>query len=163
MSNLFIVNFFMVYIAIAGFVYGCVRYVNQRDNTQRSEFGMFTNAMGWLWYMVRNYTNRIRTVKQMAMVKRATVDNTVIKQFAIRHGRLVNITGKLSNAQRGDVIYQFHHPVWKRDFHVIEGRVLDGDTVTWMSGHIDPLWIDEDVLGWSKLMPAVRNWLQHKA
>lgn len=163
MSNLIVVNFIMAYIAIGGFVYGCVRYVNERDNSQRSEFDMITNALGWLWYMTRNYVRRIRTAKQMAMVKRAERNSVVIKQFAVRQGRLVNIAGDLSNAKCGDIIYQFHHPVWKRDFQIIEGHVLDRNQLVWMTGTIDQLYMDDDILYWSKLMPAVRNWLQHKA
>lgn len=162
MSNLFVVNALMAYMAVAGFVYGCLRFVNGRDGTQRTEWNMFQNAVLWMYYAGRNYHRRTRTATQLSKMARAKKDNVIVKQMAVRQGRLVALKKDGSDMRDGDTLYQFHHDVWKREFVVMEGWAMDG-RVTWLVGHIDLNRLDAEISIWHTLMPAVRDWLQHKA
>ena len=162
MSNLFVVNALMAYLAVAGFVYGCLRVVNGRDGARRTEWRMFTNAFGWAYYASRNYYRRTRTTTQLSKMAKAKHDNVIVKQMAVRQGQLVSLRKDGSDMRDGDTLYQFHHDVWKREFVVMEGWAMDG-RVTWLVGHLDLDRLDAEISIWNTLMPAVRDWLQHKA
>jgi hypothetical protein len=164
MSNvhLFLVNLVMAYAAVAGFFFVCFTVARSYGKTEATVKHATVRSVGWLWFIGRNAYLKRQTALQLALMRKAIKDDMIVKQFCIRHGRLVALAKDNSDLQDGDVIYQFHHNVWKHGFQIMEGWALDG-RVSWVCGHIEEWELDEEIVVWSKLTLPVRNWLQNKS
>lgn len=164
MSNLhlFLVNLITAYLIVAGFFYVCFTVARSYGKTNASPTDAVKRSIGWLWYIGRNAYVKRRTAEQLAKMRKAVKDDMIVKQFCIRHGKLVALAKDNSDLRDGDVIYQFHHNVWKHGFQIMEGWALDGK-ISWACGHIEEWELDDEIVIWSKLTLPVRNWLQNKS
>lgn len=164
MSNLhlFLVNLVTAYMVVAGFFFVCFTVARSYGKTDSSAANAALRSIGWMWFVGRNVYLKRQTAAQLAMMRKAIKDGIIVKQFCVRHGRLVTIAKDNSDLRDGDVIYQFHHNVWKHGFQIMEGWALDGK-VAWVTGHIEEWELDEEIVVWSTLTLPVRNWLQNKS
>lgn len=163
MLNLFIVNFAMAYLLIAGFFFACASIVlNNRG--QKMTATVIANCL--LWPLV--CAKRIATIAKMKAhgkcVAKSIKNGTVIKQIGFRRGKPMLVKSDLIGLVPGDRIVQFHHDAWSHGFKVIEG-IVEKDGVIWVTGHIEPVMseLDAYVMGWSKLSPPVQTYLTTKS
>lgn len=163
MLNLFVVNFAMAYLLIAGFFFACASIVlNNRG--QKMTAGVIANCLTWPLVCAK----RIATIAKMKAhgkcVAKSVKDGAIIKQIGFRHGKPMLVKSDLIGLVPGDRIVQFHHNAWSHGFKVIEG-IVEKDGVIWVTGHIEPVMseLDACVMGWSKLSPQVQSYLTTKA
>ncbi len=163
MLNLFVVNFAMAYLLIAGFFFACASIVlNNRG--QKMSAAVITNCL--LWPLV--CTQRILAIVKMKAhgkcVAKSVKDGAIVKQIGFRRGKPMLVKSDLIGLVPGDRIVQFHHNAWSHGFKVIEG-IVEKDGVIWVTGHIEPVMseLDACVIGWSKLSPQVQSYLTTKA
>lgn len=163
MLNLFVVNFAMAYLLIAGFFFACASIVlNNRG--QKMTAGVIANCLTWPLVCAK----RIATIAKMKAhgkcVAKSVKDGAIVKQIGFRRGKPMLVKSDLIGLVPGDRIVQFHHNAWSHGFKVIEG-IVEKDGVIWVTGHIEPVMseLDACVMGWSKLSPQVQSYLTTKA
>lgn len=163
MLNLFVVNFIMAYLMIAGFFFACASIVlNNRG--QKMSADVITNCL--LWPLV--CTQRILAIVKMKAhgkcVAKSVKDGAIVKQIGFRRGKPMLVKSDLIGLVPGDRVIQFHHDAWSHGFKVIEG-IVEKDGVIWVTGHIEPVMseLNACVMGWSKLSPPVQTYLTTKS
>lgn len=163
MLNLFVVNFAMAYLLIAGFFFACASIVlNNRG--QKMSAAVITNCLLWMGVCTQRILAIVKMKAHGKCVAKSVKDGAIIKQIGFRRGKPMLVKSDLIGLVPGDRIVQFHHNAWSHGFKVIEG-IVEKDGVIWVTGHIEPVMseLNACVKGWSKLSPPVQTYLTTKS
>lgn len=163
MLNLFVVNFIMTYLMVAGFFFACA-FIVLNNRGLKMTAGVIANCLLWPLTCIRRILAIAKVKAHGKCVAKSVKDDTIIKQIGFRRGKPMLVKSDLIGLVPGDRVIQFHHDAWCHGFKVIEG-IVEKDGVIWVTGHIEPVMseLDACVKGWSKLSPQVQSYLTTKA